>query len=307
LVKNIKINFTKDKFDYLIRLPQEDLFSGINILTLFNDLNQPIAERIVYNNTITPIKSVFVSKIIKGKDSTFIKLSTNIDKLLEKNLSVCVLPSSTLVSNNNSTIVSTFLLSPYVKGEIENPRYYFSNTDRETLYDLDLLLLTQGWSKYSWYNIFNNPPKLTHDFETGFNITGSLNKYKHHKNNRLLLSSKENLLHVYSNIEDENHFNFKNLYLTDSTNINFSIEKENGQLLEPIVYFNISPLYTVDSININTLPLLGYQKKENNFEIYNYDMFLSDSINILNVVQLKNVVKKLNQKMNHLAFLEQNI
>ncbi len=292
LLKNIKINFTKDKFDYLIRLPQEDLFSGINILTLFNDLNQPIAERIVYNNTITPIKSVFVSKIIKGKDSTFIQLSTNIDKLIEKNLSISVLPSSTVVSNDNSSIISTFLLSPYVKGEIENPRYYFDNTDRKTLYDLDLLLLTQGWSKYSWYNIFNNPPRLTHDFETGFNIIGSLNKYRHHKNDRLLLSSKENLLHIYSNIEDENHFNFKNLFLTDSTDISFGIEKESGELIKPIVYFNVFPLYIVDSLNINTLSFLKYQKKEGNNEMNNYDMFLSDSINLLNVVTLKNVVKK---------------
>ena len=57
----------------------------------------------------------------------------------------------------NTNIEAAFLLTPYLKGYIEKPSYYFNNTDRKKLIELDLLLLTQGWSKYDWNDIFYSP------------------------------------------------------------------------------------------------------------------------------------------------------
>ena len=103
-------------------------------------------------NINTPIKNIVVSEINKQIDSTVVVLKTN-PILKGVNLSVSVLPSSTSAYTSDNNIISKFLFNPYIKGDIENPWYYFDNTDREKNHDLDLLLLTQGWSKYSWINI----------------------------------------------------------------------------------------------------------------------------------------------------------
>jgi hypothetical protein len=48
-------------------------------------------------------------------------------------------------------ILSFFLLSSDLKGEIENPGYYFQKGKEEEYFnDLDALMLTQGWSRYNY-------------------------------------------------------------------------------------------------------------------------------------------------------------
>jgi len=90
-------------------------------------------------------------------------------------LSVSVLPSSTKSYTHQDNIISNFKLLPYLKGHVENPKYYFTNINRKKLFDLNLLLLTQGWSRYSWDNIFNHKPKKTFKFEYGLSLTGKIN------------------------------------------------------------------------------------------------------------------------------------
>jgi len=71
----------------------------------------------------------------------------------------------------STDIASWFLLESDVKGDIEEPAYYFdpSNTDR--LKELDILLLTQGWRDFRWkYNGLEYPP------EYGFTIKGKVRK-----------------------------------------------------------------------------------------------------------------------------------
>jgi hypothetical protein len=41
-------------------------------------------------------------------------------------------------------------LSSDLKGFIKDPAYYFESADRQRRLDLDLLLMTQGWRRYSW-------------------------------------------------------------------------------------------------------------------------------------------------------------
>lgn len=44
---------------------------------------------------------------------------------------------------------NSILLSSELHGYVEDPSFYFSNDDSRTSYKLDLLMLTQGWVKYS--------------------------------------------------------------------------------------------------------------------------------------------------------------
>ena len=68
-------------------------------------------------------------------------------------------------------ISSWFLLESDIRGEVEDPSYYFDPSGKNRLKDLDLLLLTQGWRDFEWkYKNIMYPP------ERGFTISGRVRK-----------------------------------------------------------------------------------------------------------------------------------
>jgi hypothetical protein len=70
------------------------------------------------------------------------------------------------------------LLQPYVRGPIQNASYYFQEITARKRYELDNLLLTQGWSSYTWEQVRNRPPRYLFDFEKGLSYTVRFNTRK---------------------------------------------------------------------------------------------------------------------------------
>ncbi|EXY16327.1 tonB-dependent Receptor Plug domain protein [Bacteroides fragilis str. 2-F-2  len=64
-------------------------------------------------------------------------------------LSVSVTDDRYALQDTTVNILSSFLLSSDLQGYVEAPSFYFSGDDSRTSYLLDLLMLTQGWVKYS--------------------------------------------------------------------------------------------------------------------------------------------------------------
>ena len=250
----LKIDFEEGKLNYFLNVKKPELLPGINILTLVNENYKPIAERLIFNNLKTPIKDIEVSSVVTQKDSSTVKLKTNIKTEINPSFSVSVLPASNESYKNQSTIMASFLLAPYIKGHIEKPYYYFSDIDHKTLYDLDLLLLNQGWSRYNWDNIFKDQSKANYAFETGFQIKGSLNNYKQKTGDLMVLSSSANQIHESAVIENST-FSFENLFLADDTSVNFSLKNKNGKLTKPFLYVNIFPKVIKDNLeDLSTYP-----------------------------------------------------
>lgn len=283
LVSKIDVNFNENIPSYQFTIERKLLNSGINIVTLFDDKFKPVCERIVYNFKDSPIKEIEVSKITKERDSTVVELKSN-HILKGVNLSVSILPSSTIANTADHNIISKFLLSPYIKGSIENPWYYFDKTDREKLYDLDLLLLTQGWGKYSWVNIFDNPPKISHNFETGFVIKGEVQNYIYKNGDKLLLQSKENGIQVEYNLDENKFFQFDKLYLKDETSLNFSLKNKNEKLSMPSIYFNIYPSHKKDFISVEKSDT--EQKIKN---INNNAFIFDEAITVLDSIEINSI------------------
>ncbi|MFK5879159.1 MAG: hypothetical protein QM478_06635 [Flavobacteriaceae bacterium] len=290
-IENIEVSFNEDQLNYIFNIPKNKLLPGINIITLFNENNKVISERLLFNETSSPLKSISLQPLIKQKDSTIIVLKTDSKNI---NLSVSVLPYSNKSYNKNSTITYAFLLKPYIKGFVENPQYYFNNITPKKMYELDLLLLTQGWSRYSWESIFNNPPKIKYNFDTGFQIKGKLNDYNYKKSNRLLLSSKENSLHLSTDITEEGYFSFEKLYIKENSNLNFSLINKKDKQSLPKPYYNIFPNKFSGILNFNNSIIHNvkihqplYYKDNNQVK-----QFIDISDNILDTVTLKTVKSK---------------
>ncbi|TCI91386.1 hypothetical protein [Tenacibaculum sp. M341] len=277
----LEISNTKKEYAFVIE--NELLQPGTNIITLFNENNMPVAERVFFtynkslftdvnlNHTITENDSISVSIFKKDvKDSTNLYLSASI------------LPLKTKSYKPKNSIYSKFLITPYIKGDVANPSYYFENCNRRKLFELDLLLLTQGWSKYDWNNIYGNPPKEIHSFERGITVKGTLNSYDKKKHENIFLSSKRNNVYLPS-IIDNGKFSFENVFLNDSTDIQLflSSKRKTSKIKGVVQFFPKSFSEITPKISLNE-----YTDKNVDANL-KFDKFIFDESNLLDEIEVK--------------------
>lgn len=281
LLKKIDIQFQADTFQYTIAVPKKYLYSGMNILTIFNEKNQAILERLVFHKTENLTHDISLLGKNIGSDSTQIRLTLNKNNNLKKFISVSVLPASTDSYDTNNTITSAFLLQPYIKGFIDNPQAYFKDNDRKTNYNLDLLLLTQGWSRYEWNTIFYSPQIAKYNFEAGFQLQGKINEVNANDYKEIVLFSANNELMLSTEVKDS-YFSFENLSLMDSSVVSISAKNKRGKLMTPRVYYNVYPTFELDSLNTENLV-----KKPLTIISKNDDFIYDDSITQLDTIMFK--------------------
>lgn len=269
--------------DKAIILAKEELYKGVNTITLFDENDNPILERMFFNDYDIKNTSIAISKINTIQDSIIFS-AKQFNTTETTNLSISILPKTTEAYKPNHSIISTFYLKPFLKGVIENPQYYFNNIDKKKKYELDILLLTQGWSKYSWNDIFTNPPKQTHPFENGITIRGTLN-YPVKNIDSLFLHSTEFHSAQFIKLDKKKQFSIHNFYLKENEEIHFSYLDEKGALKKPKMYVSFSVSKVNDSINTNNLIDIPTDKNtaNTNFELTD-DFFYNSSENLDAVV-----------------------
>ena len=157
----------------MFALPVNSLPEGVIALTMMDKSGQSIAERLFFN--VRPESRMNIS-ISTDKESyvqrelTTLNIETANHKkeAISANLSVLVLNNEQLgqLQNTREHILSYFLLSSDLKGEIENPRFYL-NKDSES--HLDALMLTQGWRRYNYTKPIDI---IHHQPEPSLSITG---------------------------------------------------------------------------------------------------------------------------------------
>jgi len=292
-IKKIDFKFESNVYQYTIPVSRARLFSGVNILTFFNEQNQPIVERLIFNRSKNLKQSVEITTMSKRVDSTKIVLKTTSPS--EATISVSALPVANESYNTNNTIFNSFLLKPYVKGSIDNASYYFEHEDRKTIYDLDLLLLVQGWSKHDWKDIFYSPQQALYNFETGFQVVGKLTDAQQDDLKEIQIFSHRDALMEKSKIDKSGYFKFEELRLSDSTKISFSAKNDKDKMIKPKVYFNIFPKAHQDSISKEEVDVFLKQLNTSPSTI-DYSGYITDPFKLANMVSLDTVSLKNKKK-----------
>ena len=150
-----KLNLT-DKESITSTLPLNKMLTGILKLTLFDANNSPLCERQLFvknedyklNTTIT-IDTLNTLK--RGKNVYEIELKDT----TYASYSLSITDANTNQFNDNN-IVSHLLLNGELAGHVNNPAYYFSSNADSVANHLDLVMLTNGWSRYNWKVILSN-------------------------------------------------------------------------------------------------------------------------------------------------------
>ena len=138
-------------------LPAAALPEGILSFTLLNRQGQRLAERLFFNRRadtrlhidLSMNKSKYQER---SKADLLVRVTDNDGKAVDANVSMLVMNKdhvgSTYLTREN--LLSRLLLSSELRGTIEEPGYYFREPDPVPFWELDALMLTQGWRKYHY-------------------------------------------------------------------------------------------------------------------------------------------------------------
>jgi hypothetical protein len=139
-----------------LRLPKKDLPSGVFQITVFTSGGEILAQRQTFvKNGINylPVKTTKIQSTFEPYSPIEIAFEIRDENNIPKETAFSLAvrdDAATTGTNYTDNILCNLLLSSELKGYIENPAYYFEADDHLHRIALDLLMLTQGWTRYSW-------------------------------------------------------------------------------------------------------------------------------------------------------------
>lgn len=177
-IKAIEVDETGQ---YTFACEKDRLPSGVCTITLFTPQGEVLAQRMVFvNNIVTSItiKATHDQSSLKPFAPVFVEFEVKdtANKPIEMTFSLSVRDEAAVIGTNCSeNILNNLLLSSDLKGYIENPAWYFETDDDDHRLALDLLMMVQGWTRYSWKHAAGVEPfVLRHDLEKKLMIDGTV-------------------------------------------------------------------------------------------------------------------------------------
>lgn len=211
----------------VVKLPEKELPAGVIQVILLTENNLPISERLFFNYNPEHIAnlSIETEKQTYTKRQpvhTQLQLNGQNGKPLASFLSVAVTDDNIVKPDTGLTILSSLLLTSELKGYIENPEYYFSQPDRFVRQNLDILMLTQGWTRYNITEVLQGNYKTPHYLpETTQEISGhvhkGINTEKPAENFPVTLFAPQELKSLVTQTDRQGKFCFRNITFPDST------------------------------------------------------------------------------------------
>lgn len=156
---------------YELKISKAELLPGITVFTLYDENLVPVNGRAVFIPPTNELKLTLTANKAEYAKKDSVSLMLQVQDKKGKNIagsfSMAVLDTSQVkVFPNGENLASYMLLSADLKGEIEEPYYYFNQPDPDAL---EALLLTQGWVSYT-----SIPATPALYFEKDFMVSGKV-------------------------------------------------------------------------------------------------------------------------------------
>ncbi len=280
------VNFNNSNTTQVLKATKTTFPTGVARFTLINASHQPVNERhvFIHQNDNLDI-SITANKPTYGmRDSVAltIQVKDKDGKPVEGSFSLAVTDDSQVKPDSlGSNILNNLLMTSDLKGNIENPNYYFINRAQKQT-ELDNLMLTQGWVGYDWQDVFYPSTKpITYQPETEFTVQGKVTNAfggAIEKSNVLLFGNKP--LVIKDTLTDkEGKFRFTGLFPVDTAiyklqarnkrnkefNVGIKIDEVKPPEFKPIT--GITPWYVnSDTIRLqNTVTKNAQEKAQANY------------------------------------------
>lgn len=240
-LKSFGVSIPKDK------IPDD----GIIQITMFDSKGEPRCERLVFvqqdkqiNLKVSTDKAVYKNR---EKVTLNLEATDKAGKPLKGDFSVAVTDAGQVIPEAFQGNLLTYLLltsdiaekktGEYyasLKGNIEQPAYYFESNNENATRHLDILMLTQGWRRFVWKDIIDNKkPSFQHILETGLSVTGKALRPNGKPANNvsltlMLKTQNENPQILMSSADSLGNYAFYGIDFNDSTQVFIQGMKDKG-------------------------------------------------------------------------------
>lgn len=175
-----------------VKLPITGLTNGILHLTLFNDKEQPLAERLVFVHTDSRASTHIQFDTLSFAPRAINSLLLNVDSVSLNSYTVMVSDVSMPVAKEN--LLSSLWLSNAIIYKPYHPAWYFNDQNLFHKEALDALLVSEKWRWFSWKNIMEGRfPNLAYQSDYYLSYTGTVFRFK-----KLQLNKPVNLIFNFS-------------------------------------------------------------------------------------------------------------
>ena len=175
-----------------LAMHRDKLREGVNRCLLLTGDGTPLSERMFFvkhsapqQGDIVPVKLKAEINGIKAEEKTFykpyrkltVKISSEDGSLLPKDGSYSVAVTgeeNSILTSYSNNIYTQMLLASELKGYIPDAAQYFEDDTETTRNNLDLLMLTHGWTAYDWSMLTGTDStfSIKHPIEKGIQVKG---------------------------------------------------------------------------------------------------------------------------------------
>ena len=139
---------------------KKTLGQGITHFTIFNGFKKPLCERLYFTqpNNDLHISMLGLQNNYATKSNVQLQVlsKSNENNEVKSNMSVAIYQTDEFQTDEYVPINAYLYLTSELKGNIVNPSYYFTKNDSTVLQATNNLMLTQGWSRFAWDDVFTN-------------------------------------------------------------------------------------------------------------------------------------------------------
>ncbi|GAA3961945.1 carboxypeptidase-like regulatory domain-containing protein [Mucilaginibacter dorajii] len=226
--------FTLSAQSFITKIDKKRFPTGIVQFTLFAENGEPLNQRIAFIQhndelklSIESSKATYASREMVNMN---LKATSADSKPVAGSFSVSVINQDFVDANPTAEngILCNLLLTSDIKGYIEQPNYYFTNTNDKTSADLDLLMLTQGYHRFEWKQVLNNIyPELNYDPEAVLSVSGFVKTFggKPVPNGKIMIyNTKGGWFKLDTTSSENGRFTFKGLITDPDTTLKYVIQ-----------------------------------------------------------------------------------
>ena len=264
---------------YAAKIPKSKFPTGILQFTLFSSEGYVYSERIIFINRNDQLNVTLSTDRPAYNRRQKVKMTVSSKSNghpAESNLSVAVVDETKVPFDENAetTILSSLLLSSDIKGYIEKPNYYFRDTSASRRADLDVLMLTQGFRKFSYDNVLTDKyTAVTVLAEQGIDISGTLRLNNGMAVNRgsISLQIPDKSFSTTTTTDADGRYRFSGLNFQDSSKVILSARNNTNAknmtisvdgMLSPIVSKNGNAADAIANIDSVLAPYLQNSKRQ---------------------------------------------
>jgi TonB-dependent Receptor Plug Domain len=243
----------------IVNIPKRLLPTGIIQITLFDENKIPQCERLFFSNHGEVLKidlhSDKAEYAKRGKVNLDIDVQSETADHTAGQFSLSVYDE--IVKDPHeypSSVVDNLLLTSDLKGYIQEPAYYLKDTLPTTKYHLDLLMMTQGWRRFTWKNVLNENWSTHVLPERGIAVSGKVTSTFSKKpsiNSRLKIINTAGDLIVLKT-DSSGNFRYDDFVFYDS--LQFSIQTDNAKGKKADLGFYLNKFNDIPSMNYQSSP-----------------------------------------------------